>query len=420
MDEDSGEYTAVAERTLGYALTGAVLIELDIRHRIDVSVDTLTATDPTPLDDDLLDPVLADIVAVSCNGAQHPEFWVRRIVQGSEVLRATAMEGLAAQGMVQADESGFFFLSRRASQERRHAAAQSRQVDETRSRILEVIFTDVIPDSRDTVIIGLAHACGIFQSILSPDEYEAALPRIELISRLEMLSQSVVEGIRNLTLAEAYARRRGIQEKGGGWPKASGHVPIIGHILQFRRTINGFLTEQYRNLGPVFEISLFGKKWLVLAGPGGQPLPVAGREGPPPYRSRSLAGVRPTVRRHPSPGRNGRTGTRSPAPAHARRLLPRTVDQGPPPGGIHGRTRDAPVAGEPGGVSLSQHSAHGGGAVGNADVRHVATGTRGRHIDLHPRAGNGLHGSVVPEVHGAYSHRCGAPAAGWKGCSNEC
>ncbi len=99
------------------------------------------------------------------------------------------------------------------------------------------------------------------------DEYEEARERIEIISRLEMISRSVIDGIRNLTLAEAYARRRGIQQKGGGWPRASGHLPIIGHVLQFRNTINGFLTEQYRNLGPVFEVSLLGKKWLVLAGP---------------------------------------------------------------------------------------------------------------------------------------------------------
>lgn len=55
--------------------------------------------------------------------------------------------------------------------------------------------------------------------------------RIELITRLELLSRSVINGIRNLTLAEAYARYRSMQEKGGGWPRASGHLTIIGHAL---------------------------------------------------------------------------------------------------------------------------------------------------------------------------------------------
>ena len=267
MDEDSGEYTPVPERTLGYALTGAALIELELQHRIDVGPEALVVTDPTPVDDDLLDPVLADIVAVSRNAAHNTEFWVRRIAQSSDELRARALSGLASQGMVEADESGFFFLSRRATLARHYAATQSRQAEETRQRILQAIFSDIIPDTRDIVIISLAHACDIFQRILPADEYEEARERIEIFSRLEMISRSVTDGIRNLTLAEAYARRRGIEEKGGGWPRASGHLPIIGHVLQFRKTINGFLTEQYQNLGPVFEVSLLGKKWLVLAGP---------------------------------------------------------------------------------------------------------------------------------------------------------
>ena len=267
MDEDSGEFTTIPARTLGYALTGAVLIELDIQHRIDVSPETLVAIDPTPLDDDLLDPVLADIVAVSRDAAHSPEFWVRRTAQNSEQLRAGALAGLSAQGMVEADDSGFFFLSRHTARARRHAATQNGRAEDIQQRILQAIFSDAIPDTRDIVIISLAHACDIFQRILTADEYEDARERIELISRLEMLSRSVIDGIRNLTLAEAYAQRRRVHEKGGGWPRASGHLPLIGHVLQFRNTINGFLTEQYRNLGPVFEVSLFGKKWLVLAGP---------------------------------------------------------------------------------------------------------------------------------------------------------
>ena len=150
---------------------------------------------------------------------------------------------------------------------RRYPATGGQREQEVWLRVLRAIFSDDIPDTRDIVIISLANACDVFRQMLLPEEYAEARERIELISRLELLSRSVTDGIRNLTLAEAYARRRGIQEKGGGWPRASGHLPLIGHALQFRNTINEFLTEQYRNLGPVFEISLLGKKWLVLAGP---------------------------------------------------------------------------------------------------------------------------------------------------------
>ncbi len=267
MDEDNGEATVVPSRTLGYALAAAALIELELRHRIDTSPEELVVADSTPLGDDLLDPVLVDIIEVSGDAPRNAEFWVRRMAANSEELRAAALAGLAAQGLVEADDTGFFSLSRLAARARRHPEAGSQQAQEVRLRVFREIFGDEIPDPRDIAVISLANACDIFQQILPADDYEEVRGRIELISRLELVSRSVVASIRNLTLAEAYAQRRRIQEKGGGWPRASGYLPVIGHVLQFRNTINGFLTEQYRNLGPVFEISLLGKKWLVLAGP---------------------------------------------------------------------------------------------------------------------------------------------------------
>ncbi|MYC36268.1 MAG: cytochrome P450 [Chloroflexi bacterium] len=267
MDEDNGEATSVPARTLGYALAGAVLLELALQGRTDTGLETLEVIDPTPLGDDLLDPVLSDIVEVSKGGPRNPEFWVRRVAERSEELRTQTLERLAAAGVVEADDTGFFSLSRLVARSRRYPATDSQRDKEVWLRVLHAIFSDDIPDTRDIVIISLANACDVFQQMLLPEEYAERRERIELISQLELISRSVTDGIRNLTLAEAHARRRGIQEKGGGWPRASGHLPLIGHALQFRNTINGFLAEQYQNLGPVFEISLLGKKWLVLAGP---------------------------------------------------------------------------------------------------------------------------------------------------------
>ncbi len=267
MDEDNGEATSVPARTLGYALAGAALLELALQGRIDTGLETLEVTDPTPLNDNLLDPVLSDIVEVSREGRRNPEFWVRRVAERSDELRSLALERLAEAGVVEADDTGFFSLSRLVARSRRYPTTGGEHEQEVWLRVLHAIFSDDIPDTRDIVIISLANACDLFRQMLPPDEYAEARERIELISRLELLSRSVIDGIRNLTLAEAYARRRGVREKGGGWPRASGHLPIFGHVLQFRDTINGFLTEQYRKLGPVFEISLLGRKWLVLAGP---------------------------------------------------------------------------------------------------------------------------------------------------------
>jgi cytochrome P450 len=267
MDEDNGEAASVPARTLGYALAGAALLELSLQGRIDTDLETLDVIDATPLNDELLDPVLSDIVEVLRDGQRTLEFWIRRVAERSEGLRSLALARLAAADVVEADDTGSFSLSRLVAQSRRYPTTSSHHEQDVWLRVMRTIFSDDIPDPRDIVIISLANACGVFRQMLPAEDYAKAHERIELISGLELLNRAVVDGISNLTLAESYARRRGIQQRGGGWPRASGHLPILGHVLQFRNTINGFLAQQYRQLGPLFEVSLLRKKWLVLAGP---------------------------------------------------------------------------------------------------------------------------------------------------------
>ena len=67
-DDDSAITISIPDRTLRYALAGAALLDLALEHRIDTDLEALYLTDATPLGDDLLDPVLADIAG----GAQVP------------------------------------------------------------------------------------------------------------------------------------------------------------------------------------------------------------------------------------------------------------------------------------------------------------------------------------------------------------
>ncbi len=267
MDEEYGEAITIPARNLGYALAGAVLMELSLKERIDTDSNTLIVTNPEPVGDDLLDPVLADIVETS-GEPRNPEFWVRRVAGRSEDLRRQTLGRLAEQGVVEADDSGLFSLSRNARHARYRSAPQSEhKATGIRSRISQVIFSDEIPDIRSIVIIGLAHACDMFKHILSETEAEAASERIELVSRLELLNRQVVDAIQNLTLVESQSLRRTIEESGGGWPRAAGHLPLLGHALQFRNGLQNFFVKQYLELGPVFEVSALGRKQVVLAGP---------------------------------------------------------------------------------------------------------------------------------------------------------
>ena len=183
-----------AER-LHILLAGAVLMDLALEERIDTDLKRLMLVDPTPLNDDLLDPVLADIARAP--ETSDTDTWVRRQAERGEAIREGALARLTARGILESTDSSTFFLSRRVSWARRYRPSADETVrDEVRLRIMRVLFSDDIPDPRDTVIICLAAAGGIFERILARSELADVQDRIDLVKRLDLIGQSVARAAR--------------------------------------------------------------------------------------------------------------------------------------------------------------------------------------------------------------------------------
>ncbi len=62
LRDDDGTLYRVPEWFARYALGSAVLMDLALEHRIDTDAQKLFVTDSTPVGDELLDPILAEIM----------------------------------------------------------------------------------------------------------------------------------------------------------------------------------------------------------------------------------------------------------------------------------------------------------------------------------------------------------------------
>ena len=284
IDEDRGALINVPERTLNYTLSGAALLELAMADRIDTDATSVSIVDPTPLGDDLLDPILADLVREIDSRAESgaPEFWVRRVAQDAEALRERATARLVSRGILEVDDAGLPSLSRFVFRARRYCAADQAQ-QEIHLRLMGILFGNDLPGPRDAAIISLANACGVFQRILSADEYEEVRPKIDLYARLDRVGRAVANAIQVVTVADSQAQRRAIRKRGGDWPKVPG-LPLLGNGLQIRKGLIHLIAEQYPKLGPVFELQAFKSKFLVMAGPEANLFLL--REGKNHFRSR--------------------------------------------------------------------------------------------------------------------------------------
>lgn len=152
---------------LDSALGGAVLAELAVNERVDLSDKRVAVVDPTPLGDDELDATLARIAEEK---PRKPDWWVSKI--SSSKLRRRLLTGLAGAGVLTEERGrvlGVFPTTR-------WPEADGRVEAEVRERVTSAL-AGFDPDARTAVLIAVMHASGLDRKAF-PDASEARVKEI--------------------------------------------------------------------------------------------------------------------------------------------------------------------------------------------------------------------------------------------------
>lgn len=199
LDDENGRFARVPDRLMRYALAGGVLMDLALENRIDTDLKQLILVDPTPVQDSLLDPTLADIARAK--ETRDARFWVERTALRADEIREEALNRLVKKGILRQREDRFLWVF----QSRRYPTIDDAPQREVKLRITGVLFSDEIPDPRDVVIIGLAHACDLFKEILSARELAHVSDRIDQVRKLDLIGQAMSQAISDIELSLALA-----------------------------------------------------------------------------------------------------------------------------------------------------------------------------------------------------------------------
>ncbi len=191
LNDDDGRFARVSSWSMDYALAGAVLMDLALEDRIDTDLERLVLVDSTPLNDTLLDPTLADIVAGEERNAR---YWVEHTANRAAEIREEALNRLVNTGILERKDDRFLWVF----QSRRYPTVDGKEEREVRLRLMGVLFSDEIPDPRDIVLLSLTDACGILRSMLSRRELNSAAERIEQVRKMDLVGQATVQAITDI------------------------------------------------------------------------------------------------------------------------------------------------------------------------------------------------------------------------------
>lgn len=189
LDEHSGTLKELPTLALPYALSGAVLMDLALANRIDTDVKTLTLIQAAPLNNPILDPALATIVA---SPEPKPiEHWLEVFANDSHAIKTRALAHLTETGILKQEEHRLLWLI----PTRRYHTLDNHEKTEIRTRLRALITSDEIPEPRDIVLITLLKACNLLEEILPEDEIERNRERINQLSKMDLIGQAVARSI---------------------------------------------------------------------------------------------------------------------------------------------------------------------------------------------------------------------------------
>lgn len=195
LDDESGRPIDLPPFWLDTALAAAILMELCLVGRLDTDPARLVVVSPEPTGSAILDEVLAQIVA---DPAPHPSgIWIRRIGTRGHELREQVTSGLVTRGVLKSVEKRLLWVFKT----RAYPPTSGLEEQEVRSRIMTLLNNTEIPDPREALLVGLLSATNIIGHLLSKSEAQRLAPRIEQIARLEEISRSLDESVREIYLS---------------------------------------------------------------------------------------------------------------------------------------------------------------------------------------------------------------------------
>jgi len=184
---------------LDYALAGAVLIELTLLGKIDITVagdgakpGRLKVLDPSPTGDAVLDERLAFIAG---KPGKRPKDQIGRL---SKKLRDQLLGQLAARGVLEADQGrvlGLFPVTRWPAKDARHEA-------QVRAALESVLKVGTTPDERTGALVALLSALNVVPKVVTDAVDKKALKqRAKQLAESDWASDAVKKAVSEMQAA---------------------------------------------------------------------------------------------------------------------------------------------------------------------------------------------------------------------------
>ena len=186
LDDESGKLLdSIKPFSFDIAIAASLIMELTLKGKLDTDAKKLFVVSSEETGDVILDQALAIIVAEK--NSLSTSDWLSRFAHYGDTLSDKIIESLVNKGVVQLVEKRLLWVLKT----RAYPATSGIEEREVRSRIMQLLNNDEIPNPSDALLIGLLRATGIMNRLLSSTELVRLQNRIDQIANLEEINRSL-------------------------------------------------------------------------------------------------------------------------------------------------------------------------------------------------------------------------------------
>lgn len=189
VDEEKGTIPLGVSGKIDFCLAGALLIELELRNRIEVDKKTLKIIDRSSTGHSRCDTLL-DLIDHS-KRVRSPSYWITKTKKTFKHLRRKYLEELVDQGILREEEHQILWVFPSTAYPLRDTLLKR----EIRDRIRLVILREEVPNPRTTRLIALVHACGLTNTLFDKNERKMARKKVKALAKEDQLVQAIMKTI---------------------------------------------------------------------------------------------------------------------------------------------------------------------------------------------------------------------------------
>lgn len=187
LDDESGEIILSVSTALPYGIAGAILLELHLKGKIELTSESVTPKDTTNTGDEILDDVL-NLIKIKVEN-ESPKYWIRTINGSVDDLIDRIIDGLVKKGVLKKEEKRILWIipvDRFPTKD---------PLPEVHTRILmrSIVLENQEPTNRTLALLSLIKASNLIDELFLKDERRQATNIInELISN-ESVGKAVAD-----------------------------------------------------------------------------------------------------------------------------------------------------------------------------------------------------------------------------------